>query len=146
MTSTPATSTSVRWPALSGSGGDKEAWVAFVRELACGSEEAWEVVEEQSARIASLEAEVARLRAELVQRASAAPGAGGHGAGGRGAARGKADAGVASADQPDGCRRKTSEQTGEAIRADLGADLSQSKATRRHGVLAMTVPRMVRSA
>ena len=129
-----APSVLIPWPPLSGPGSDKEAWVAFAREVAKGNEEAWEVVDEQAARVASLEAEVAQLRAQLVERQPAAPELITLNPAEREPAEG----------MPKGSRRKTSEDTKEAIRADLAAGLSQSQAARRNGVSAMTVSRLVR--
>lgn len=130
-----ATSTPISWPPLSGPGSDKEAWVAFAREVARGNEEAWEVVDEQAVRIASLEAEVAQLRAQLAERQPASPEL--------------ITLNPAEDEPPEsvtkGSRRKTSKDTKEAIRADLAAGLSQSEAARRNGVSAMTVSRLVRA-
>lgn len=129
------TSIPIPWPPLNGPGSDKEAWVAFAREVARGNEEAWEVVDEQAARVARLEAEVAQLRARLAELEPAT--------------LDPATLEVAESEpaqrQPKEGRRKTSEATKEAILADLAAGLSQSEAARRHGVSAMTVSRLVRS-
>ncbi|MCR8526366.1 hypothetical protein WB334_25700, partial [Escherichia coli] len=137
----PVTSTSIPWPPLNGSGSDREAWIAFAREVAKGNEEAWEVVDEQAARIASLEAEVAQLRDKLAERApsEAQPDTPGPSTL-EPADRQRAD------DRSRTSRRMTSEDTKAAIRADLAAGLSQSEAARRNGVSAMTVSRLVRSA
>ena len=125
------TSIPIPWPPESGPGSDKAAWVAFAREVAKGNEEAWEVVDEQAALIAGLEAEVEQLRAWLAEREPAE--------------RESTELGPAEL-QPRSGRRKTSEATKEAIRADLAAGLSQSQAAARNGVSAMTVSRLVRSA
>ncbi len=128
MTQAPASdeaSVPIPWPPVSGPGSDKEAWVAFAREVAKGNEEAWEVVDEQAALIASLEAEVAQLRAQLAEPERGEP--------------------KPTERKGKGGRRKTSEDTREAIRADLAAGLSQSQAASRNGVSAMTVSRLVRS-
>jgi uncharacterized small protein (DUF1192 family) len=136
VTGPSVTSIPIPWPPQSGPGSDTEAWVAFAREVVRGSEE---VLDEQSALIASLEAEVARLRAELAERKPGmaqpdmlepdAP---------------KPTDREAIDDKPKGGRRRTSEDTRAAILADLAAGLSQSQAARRHGVSAMTVSRLVR--
>ena len=141
VTGTAATSTPIPWPPRSGPGSDKEAWVAFAREVAKGSEEAQEVLDEQSALIASLEAEVAQLRARLAERtpSKAQPDTP------RPSTLEPADGELAN-DKPRDTRRKMSDATKAAIRADLAAGLSQSEAARRNGVSAMTVSRLVRSA
>jgi hypothetical protein len=71
MPGAPVTSVPIPWPALSGPGSDTEAWVAFAREVAKGTEEAQEVLDEQAALIASLEGELAQLQAQLVERGPA---------------------------------------------------------------------------
>ena len=150
-TSTPVTSIPIPWPPVSGPGSDREAWVAFARAVARGNEEAWEVVDEQAARIASLEAELAQLRVQLAERAPSEaqpdtlepstlePGTLDP------STLEPADRELAD-DKPRASRRKTSAQTKEAILADLAAGLSQSQAARRNGVSAMTVSRLVRGA
>lgn len=96
----------------------------FAQEVAKGNEEAWEVVDEQAARVASLEAELSVLRTQLaeLEPSERAP----------------------PEFKPRGSPRKTSEATREAIFADLAAGLSQSQAAVRNGVSAMTVSRLVR--
>ena len=135
-TSTPVTSIPIPWPPVSGPGSDREAW---------------EVVDEQAARIASLEAELAQLRVQLAERAPSEaqpdtlepstlePGTLDP------STLEPADRELAD-DKPRASRRKTSAQTKEAILADLAAGLSQSQAARRNGVSAMTVSRLVRGA
>ena len=146
VTGALVTSTSIPWPPRSGPGSDKEAWVAFAREVVRGSEEAREILDEQATLIASLEAELAQLRARLVERepSKAQPDT----------PRSNtlepstlepADGELAD-DTPRDTRRKMSESTKAAIRADLAAGLSQSEAARRNGVSAMSVSRLVRSA
>ena len=129
-----ATSISIPWPPLIGPGSDKEAWVAFAREVAKGNEEAWEVVDEQAALIASLEAELAQLRVRLVELEPVA----------LDPTTFEAVESEPAQRQPKVGRRKTSEATKEAILADLAAGLSQSQAAARNGVSAMTVSRLVR--
>jgi hypothetical protein len=120
--------------------------VAFAREVVRGSEEAQEVLDEQSALIASLEAELAQLRAKLAEREPSEvqpdtlePGT-----------LEPTTLELTDSKPADGTprdtRRRMSEQTKAAIRADLAAGLSQSEAARRNGVSAMTVSRLVRSA
>lgn len=67
-TSIFVTSALTPWPPLTGPGSDREVWVAFAREVALGCEEAREVLDEQSVRIASLEAKLAELRVQLAER------------------------------------------------------------------------------
>ena len=129
-------SVAIPWPPLSGPSSDKEAWAAFAREVAKGNEEAWEVVDEQAARIASLEAELAQLLVRLAELEPAAPDP----------TMLEAVKSEPAQRQLKGSRRKTSDATKEAILADVATGLSQSQAAVRHGVSAMTVSRLVRSA
>lgn len=117
MTKDPAaalTLVNVRWPPSRGPGSGKDAWVAFATDIANGSRVAWETVDAQSNVIASLEAEVAQLRARLAER------------------------------KPKGGRPKVSDRTAAMIRADLAAGLSQRQAAARNGVSPMTVSRLAR--
>ena len=128
------TSVSIPWPPLSGPGSDKETWVAFAREVAKGNEEAWEVVDEQAARIASLEAEVAQLRVQLTDHEPVSPEL----------VEGGSTEDTSADAKPSASRRRTSEDTRAAIRADLAAGRSQREAATRNGVSVMTVSRVAR--
>jgi predicted DNA-binding protein (UPF0251 family) len=132
-TSTPVASSPIPWPPLTGPGSDKEAWVALAREVAKGNEEAWNVVDEQAALIARLEAEVVQLQAQLAERSRTEP------------EPAASEPTERAAPEPKGSRRKTSEATREAIRTDLAAGLSQKEVAARYGVSVMTVWRLVQS-
>ena len=132
MTQDPAqdeTSIPIPWPPESGPGSDREAWIVFAREVAKGNLEAWEVVDEQGALIARLEAEVVQLRARLAEREPTEL---------------EPTAFELAEHESKVSRRKTPEPTREAIRADLAAGLSQREAAARNGVSVMTVSRLAR--
>ena len=100
-------------PPLRGPGSGKDAWVAFAREVARSNELLWQAVDQQSAVIRELEAELTLQRRQLARR------------------------------KPKGGRPRLSDERAAGIEAELAAgDYSRRATAVRHGVSAMTVSRL----
>jgi Trp operon repressor len=101
-------------PPTRGPGSGKSAWVAFAVEQAANAEALWTIIDEQSATIRELQAEVELLRGQIAQR------------------------------KPKGGRPRIDDETAARIEADLAAGYSQRQVAARCNVSAMTVSRIAR--
>lgn len=99
-------------PPSRGPGSGKAAWVEYAIAQANNGAVLWGIIDDQSATIRELQAEIELLRAQIAER------------------------------KPKGGRPRTPDAKLQRIEADLQAGLSKREAAKRNGVSAMTVVRV----
>lgn len=104
--------TTIRTPPSRGPGSGKAAWVAYALERAETCETLWQIVDEQSAAIRDLQAEIELLRAQIAER------------------------------KPKGGRPRLDDRRVAEIERDLAAGYSTRQIASRCSVSAMTVSRV----
>lgn len=104
--------TTIHQPPHQGPGSGKAAWVAYARERSDTCETLWNIIDDQSATIRDLQAEIELLRQQIASR------------------------------KPKGGRPRTDDKTAARIEAALAGGMSQRKVARLCGVSAMTVSRV----
>ena len=100
------------WPKAQGPGSGKQAWIDFAHERVRNEQVLWGIIDDQSAAIRDLQAEVNLHKAQIAKR------------------------------KPKGGRPAVSDKMLAAIEADLCAGYSQRQAATRNGVSAMTASRV----
>lgn len=106
------TVTNTRFPPMQGPGSGKAAWIEFARDRIDNEKTLWTIINDQTATIRELQAEVVLLRDQIASR------------------------------KPKGGRPKTDDKTTARIEAALAGGMSQRKVARLCGVSAMTVSRV----
>ena len=104
--------TTARVPPMQGPGSGKAAWVEFARARLDNEQTLWGIIEDQTATIRELQAEIELLRGQIATR------------------------------KPKGGRPRTDDKTAARIEAALAGGMSQRKVARLCGVSAMTVSRV----
>lgn len=99
-------------PPTQGPGSGKAAWVAFAQDRVRNEQSLWGIIDDQSATIRELQAEIELLRAQIAER------------------------------KPKGGRPRTPDAKLQRIEADLRAGVSKREAAKRNGVSPMTVVRV----
>lgn len=106
--------TEQKWPPSHGPGSGKAAWVAFAHARAKNEQTLWSIIQDQSAAIRDLQAEVDLLRAQIEKR------------------------------KPKGGRPKLADSRVAEIERDLAAGYSTRQIASRCAVSAMTVSRVAK--
>ena len=106
------TVTTIQQPPSRGPGSKKAAWVDYALSQSANSAALWGIIDEQSATIRELQAEVELLREQIAKR------------------------------KPKGGRPRTDDKKVARVEADLAAGYSRRQIASRCGVSAMTVTRI----
>ena len=106
--------TTIRQPPSRGPGSGKDAWVSYALERAQTCDQLWQIIDDQSAAIRDLEAEIRLMREQVARR------------------------------KPSGGRPKLEDRRVAEIERDLAAGYSTRQIASRCAVSAMTVSRIAK--